>query len=101
MTTGLSDYLAPLPLVAVLRGITPALLEEKLAVLAQWQLRDGVYVPVSPGANLSPRRGVRHEGDQLQMGLTKMELQSIERLLERLLASVDKGKIKTVEGETP
>jgi hypothetical protein len=89
----------PADTVERLRAITPEVLESKLAVLAQWKLENGAYVPVPLGANLSPRRGVRREGDQLQMGLTKMELQAIQRLLGHLLKRVDAGEITTFAGD--
>src|SRR5512134_1025374 len=73
----------PADTVQRLRAITPAILDARLGVLAQWELKDGVWVPVSPGPNLSPRKGVRREGDQLQMGLSKMEIDALERLLAR------------------
>jgi hypothetical protein len=87
----------PADTVQRLRAITPAKLEAGLGVLAQWQLRDGQWVAVPPGPNLSPRKGVRREGDQLQMGLSKMEIDTLERLLERLLYRIDQGEITTSE----
>lgn len=89
----------PADTVARLRAVTPATLDSKLGVLAQWQLRDGRYAVVPPGPNLSPRRGVRRTGDQLQMGLTRMEIQSVQRLLEKLLQRVDSGEITTYGDE--
>jgi hypothetical protein len=91
----------PADTVARLRAITPAVLESRLGVLAQWQLRDGHYVPVPNGPNLAPRRGVRRSGEQLQMGLTRMEIQSIQRLLAKLLQRVDAGEITTFGEERP
>ena len=82
-----------------LRAITPALLESQLAVLAEWRLQDGVWVPVPRSPNLAPGRGVRRDGERLQMGLTRMELQSVERLLGRLLRRVDAGDITTFQGD--
>jgi hypothetical protein len=87
----------PADTVQRLRAITPAILDARLGVLAQWALKDGVWVPVPPGPNLSPRKGVRREGDQLQMGLSKMEIDTLERLLERLLYRIDQGDITTSE----
>ncbi|HET7202146.1 MAG TPA: hypothetical protein VFI92_02145 [Steroidobacteraceae bacterium] len=86
----------PADTVARLRAITPDVLEAKLGVLAQWQLEDGAWTPVPPGPNAAPRRGVRRAGEQLQMGLTRMEIQTIERLLTRLLDRIDRGEIKAV-----
>ena len=85
----------PADLVARLRTVSPEVLDSKLAVLAQWRLQDGTWVPVERGENTSPRRGVRRDGDSLQMGLTRIEIQSIERLLKRLLERVDRGEITT------
>jgi len=79
--------------IARLRAITREQLESRLAVLAQWQMQDGRYVPAPLGPNLAARRGVRRADGQLQMGLTSMEIQAIQRLLERLLQRVDKGEI--------
>lgn len=83
----------PADTVARLRAITPEVLEARLGVLAQWHLQDGAWTPVPPGPNISPRRGVRKEGEQLQMGLTKLEIHTIQRLLGRLLERVDRGEI--------
>lgn len=90
---GLRVSQLPEDTIARLRTITPELLDSRLAILAQWQLRDGLYVPVLPGPNLAPRRGVRRSGDQLQVGLTRMEIQAIQRLLDRLLQRVERGEI--------
>jgi hypothetical protein len=85
----------PADVVARLRTVSPEVLESKLAVLAQWRLQDGAWEPTTPGVNLSPRRGIRRDGDTLQMGLTKLEIQSIQRLLQKLLERVDRGEITT------
>jgi hypothetical protein len=86
----------PADTVERLRKITPQILEQRLSVLAQWKLQGGLYVPVAPGANLSAMRGVRKEGDDLQMGLTSTEIKAIERLLEKLLKRIDAGEITLV-----
>jgi hypothetical protein len=93
----------PADTIARLRAITPGLLESRLAVLVQWQLQEGRYVPAPPGPNLSPRRGVRRADDQLQMGLTVQEIQAIQRLLVKLLQRIDRGEITALPepGESP
>jgi hypothetical protein len=93
----------PADTIARLREITPELLESRLAVLAQWRMQDGRYVPVPPGPNLSPRRGVRRSDGQLQMGLTTQEIQAIHRLLTRLLQRIERGEITVLPepGVTP
>ena len=79
-----------------LRKITPQLLQDRLGVLAQWQLQGAQYAPVAPGENLSVNRGVRREGGSLQMGLTKSEVSAVYRLLTRLLERIDAGEITVV-----
>ncbi len=79
-----------------LRKVTPQLLEERLGVLAQWQLEGRSYVPVASGKNLSENRGVRRAGDVLQMGLTRAEILALHRLLNKLLKRVDRGEITVV-----
>lgn len=90
----------PADTVERLRKITPELLTERLAVLAQWRLENGSYVRVPNGANLVPNRGVRRSGDDLQMGLTKSEIGEVRRRLASLLKQVDAGKI-TLAASSP
>ncbi len=84
----------PSDTVARLRAITPAMLQDRLGVLAQWRLQDGRYVAVSRGANLWESRGVRRKGDDLQLGLTRGEINSIYKRLTRLLQRVDAGELQ-------
>ena len=85
----------PADAVERLRKITPAMLQDSLGVVAQWQLKDGAYVPSPKGENLAPNQGVRREGAILQMGLKKSEITKIARALENLLKQVDSGDVKT------
>jgi hypothetical protein len=85
----------PADLVARLRLITPAILERKLAVLAEWRLRDGKYETVKPGEKISGISGVRRKGDTLQMGLKGGEITRVHRLLGALLGRIDRGEITT------
>ena len=89
----------PADTVERLRMITPELLTERLGVLAQWQLKDGNYVAVANGANTSDGRGVRRSGGDLQMGLSKLEIRAVYRLLEKLLERVDAGEITLVPAQ--
>jgi hypothetical protein len=86
----------PADTVERLRRVTLGELTDRLGVLAQWRLEGRSYVPVAFGENLSENRGVRREGNQLQMGLTKSEIRALHRRLENLLEQVDKGKIRLV-----
>jgi hypothetical protein len=69
-------------------------LTDALAVLGEWRLVDGHYQPVTPGENLSKGRGVRTKDDRVQLGLTSLEIRSIERRVESLVKQVDKGKLE-------
>jgi hypothetical protein len=84
----------PSDTVARLRSITPAVLEERLGVLAQWRLEDGLYVPVEPGPNQWESRGVRRRGDQLQLGLTREEINATYKRLAKLLKRIDAGELQ-------
>jgi hypothetical protein len=91
----------PADTVEKLRTITLETLQERLGVLAQWRLQDGSWVAAPLGANMSAVRGVRRQGDDLQMGLKKMEIQAVHRQLRRLLERLDRGEIKTVARAAP
>jgi hypothetical protein len=87
----------PADAVARLRQVTYATLEERLGVIAQWELRDGQFVAVPPGTNLGPRRGVRRDGATVQMGLKSSEIDLVWKDLQHLLQQVDSGRVKTSE----
>jgi len=86
----------PADTVARLRAVTLPVLEQRIGVLAQWKLEGDRYVPVALGPNLSINRGVRREGKDLQMGLTRSEILAVNRLLTRLLQRIDAGEIAVV-----
>ena len=88
----------PADTIARLRTITVPVLEQRLGVLAQWKLEGDRYVPVALGPNLGVNRGVRREGKDLQMGLTRSEILAVNRLLTRLLERIDAGEIAVVAG---
>ncbi len=78
-----------------LRKITPESLQQALGVLAQWELKDGEFHAVPLGENLSANRGVRRDGNVVQMGLKKSEINRVWRNIEELLKQVDAGKVTT------
>jgi hypothetical protein len=84
----------PADTVERLRRLTAAQLQSRLGVLAQWQLQNGHYVAVTPGANLAPQRGVRRVGDTVQMGLSETEIREVWRRNGALLDRVDHGKLR-------
>jgi len=85
----------PADTVERLRGITEEALQERLGVLAQWQLQGGHYVPAPLGVNLAPNRGVRQKDGVVQLGLTKSEILAVWRQRVRLLQEVDAGRVTT------
>lgn len=90
----------PADTVERLRAITLPVLEQRLGVLAQWRLEGDRYVPVAPGPNQSANRGVRRQGNDLQMGLDRKEIQEIHRLLTKLLERIDAGDFAVVPAAT-
>ncbi len=67
---------------------------DRFGVVAQLQKdKRGIYRSVSPGENLSPNEGVRISGDNIQLGLTKFEIEAVWKRIQRLLARVDGGEI--------
>jgi hypothetical protein len=66
---------------------------DKLAVVAQYVVRGNELDEVPPTAPLAPDQGVRRAGEVIQLGLTKKEIDAIEKRLAELLEQVDKGKI--------
>jgi hypothetical protein len=75
-----------------LRGITRLDLERTLAVLAEYEIRDGQLVRVVPGPNLAPARGVRRSRERVQFGLTTREIRDVEARLGHLLRQIDAGQ---------
>jgi len=86
----------PADAVERLRRITPEALHERLDVVAQWKLEDGRFVATPPGPALSTNRGVRRDGETLQMGLTRVEIERLWTRLRRLLQMIDEGRVKTL-----
>ena len=85
----------PADTVQRLRRITSEELHRRLGVLTQWQLQDGRWIAMAPGANLAPARGVRKEDGIVQLGLRKADIDQVGRQLGRLLKQVDDGQIAT------
>jgi hypothetical protein len=82
-----------------LRTISLSQLQQALGVLAEFERRDGLLIPVErAGVNLSPRRGVRVAPDRVQFGLTSLEIRDIMNRIGRLLSEVDRGRIVAVDG---
>jgi hypothetical protein len=75
-----------------LRGVTRADLD-RLAVVAQFERREGLLVRVPAGEFAAPDKGVRLLESGVQLGLTRNEIDGIEARLRRLLERVDRGEV--------
>jgi hypothetical protein len=78
-----------------LRTITREQLEQRLATLAQYEVRDDRLVAVAAGESTDRNRGVRMKNGILQLGLTNGEIGDVMGRIESLLKRVDEGKITT------
>lgn len=86
----------PAATVERLRRITRGDLDAALGVVAEFRIEGGVLVPVEPGANMNPRRGVRSDDDRVQFGLTSAEIRNVMNRIERLLKQVERGRVSAV-----
>lgn len=75
-----------------LRGVSLEGLRARLEILVQLELRDGNFVAVEPTENLDPGRGVRRDGERIQLGLTESEIRAVHRRIVRLIEWVDDGR---------
>jgi len=88
----------PADTLARLRTITLEQLERELGVLVEFRVVDGLLMSVdAPGANFSPRNGVRSTGDRVQFGLTTNEIRSLHRRIGSLVAQADRGGVQAIE----
>lgn len=86
----------PAATVERLRGLTEADLVRALETIAQFRIQpDGQLALVPATANLSPDRGIRTEGELIQLGLTRREIRDVWRRLGQLLEDVDDGDLRT------
>jgi hypothetical protein len=78
-----------------LRTITREDLERTLGVLAEYDIRDGVFVAAEKTENSSRGRGVRKNDEKLQLGLTRTDIDGVAQRIRNLLRRVDSGRLKT------
>lgn len=76
-----------------LREVEREDLERALAVVAQFESRDGHLVAVAPTEPLSTRSGVRRRDGVIQLGLTASEISGVHSRLQRLLQQVERGRL--------
>ena len=67
---------------------------DTLLTVAQYSVTPDGLVEVPPTSAFSKSSGVRREGDVIQFGLTRREVDGIAARLKALLEKVDRGKIK-------
>ena len=78
-----------------LRRVTKADVDALLVVRELRADRQGVLQPVKPGAAFDPSSGARVRGTQVQLGLSRTEVDAVADRLRALLEHVDAGEIKT------
>ena len=67
---------------------------ERLAVVAQFAIRDGMLVAVPPGPPLPEDEPVRVSEGIVQFGLTRKEIDAMESRTRKLLERVDSGEVE-------
>ena len=78
-----------------LRRVTKDDLDGLLVVSELRPDREGVLQPVRPGPALDPSTGARVRGTEVQLGLSRPEVDAVADRLRALLEHVDAGEIKT------
>lgn len=79
-----------------LRGVSLEELQARFGVLVQFEIRGGNFVEVEPTENLDPGRGVRHDAERIQLGLTEREIRAMRRRIVRLIERVDDGRYELI-----
>jgi hypothetical protein len=67
---------------------------DTLLTVSQYKVTPDGLVEAPPTAAFSDSSGVRREGDMIQLGLTRSEVDAMAVRLKELLERVDRGKIK-------
>lgn len=76
-----------------LRRITEDDVRHALGTVAEFRVgTGGRLTPVAPGQNLDTGKGVRHERDTIQLGLTEREVRQVWSRLRDLVEDVEEGK---------
>jgi len=77
-----------------LRHVESETLHKILGVVVQYKVQDGQLLFVECAENVDPQKGVRISGDIIQFGLTEREIDDIVKRQQKLIETVDSGKIK-------
>lgn len=78
-----------------LRDIDRRLLRDRLGVLLQFEAGPGGYRPAPVSENLDPSRGIRVEGESIQLGLDAQEIDGLYGRIRELLGRLDRGELTT------
>jgi hypothetical protein len=70
-------------------------LQKTLAVVAQYEIREGQLMPVEPTETINHTKGVRQSNSIIQLGLTEKEINGVYKRLNEFLEKIDSGEIKT------
>jgi len=57
-----------------------------------FEIRDGLLVPVPPKPAPGATEGVRRSGNTIQLGLTREEIDELDKRLRELLQAIDDGQ---------
>ena len=85
----------PATTVERLRKVTLQDLQNALGVVAQFEIQGTELIPVAATANINANRGVRKEGNIVQLGLTTREINDLDSRIRWVLKKVDDGSFKT------
>ena len=85
----------PAKIINKLRLIELDDLQQKLGVVAQYEIINGSFKNVEPTQNIDPKKGIRRLENTIQFGLKAREISDIHKRINTLIEMVDSGKIKT------
>lgn len=75
-----------------LKRLTIDDLTKQLGVVTQLSVTENGVAVVEPTENLNPKKGVRQEGNIIQIGLTKSEIKTVNKKIQYILKRAKKGK---------
>lgn len=75
-----------------LKNISLDDLQQQLGVVTQLSVSENGVAVVEPTENLNPKKGVRQEGNIIQIGLTKREIKTVNKKIQYILKREKKGK---------
>lgn len=80
---------------ARLRSIDERQLRDRLGVLLQLEAGPEGYRPTPASENLDPSRGIRVEGELIQLGLDAEEIEGLYGRIREMLGRLDRGELTT------